>query len=290
MLEFVWIEPVRDWNNISRIVPDRVKSSVNWTCEGLKPKPPEPILDFILQCELNLWGIETLVNLSSARSLLFVWIEPVRDWNKLLKLIEFLLLTVWIEPVRDWNLLPFSHLCPRTRSVNWTCEGLKRWEEERQHIQELCVNWTCEGLKLEVDVNTDLHDDMCELNLWGIETINLATATRSIALCELNLWGIETDIEWRQLSAFAKVWIEPVRDWNWLQYNSTPACSLCELNLWGIETSFELAAPQNRPGVWIEPVRDWNAADDDLTLLLLYCVNWTCEGLKQICYNFLWRN
>jgi len=37
-------------------------SCVNWTCEGLKLKSADVVGVVVAWCELNLWGIETLVN------------------------------------------------------------------------------------------------------------------------------------------------------------------------------------------------------------------------------------
>ena len=57
---------------------------------------------------------------------------------------------------------------------------------------------------------------MCELNLWGIETEFSFLSFRFHSVCELNLWGIETTPHpWKNANKRA-VWIEPVRDWNWL--------------------------------------------------------------------------
>ena len=77
----VWIEPVRDWNNIRKAVVWIGKIGVNWTCEGLKPGLRRNFLKYLLQCELNLWGIETYVIYHIPTTILYVWIEPVRDWN-----------------------------------------------------------------------------------------------------------------------------------------------------------------------------------------------------------------
>ena len=81
----------------------RERKSVNWTCEGLKPKLTQQIIYIIHSCELNLWGIETKKSASFRLNLLSVWIEPVRDWNRIDKIAPDL-----------------------AKSVNWTCEGLKR--------------------------------------------------------------------------------------------------------------------------------------------------------------------
>ena len=166
----VWIESVRDWNASCFCVNPNLSVSVNWTCEGLK--------------------------LAMALAFLrasFVWIEPVRDWNiscSYLKLSRFssvnwtceglklyhlyppffvftpcelnlwgietltakpiigFILIVWIEPVRDWNLKSHPSTAFFTNRVNWTCEGLK-------HIFNLLLL---------------PKEQVCELNLWGIET------------------------------------------------------------------------------------------------------------------------
>jgi len=100
-------------------------SCVNWTCEGLKHKVLYVLKIACKRCELNLWGIETNIALNLFFVFVFVWIEPVRDWNGDCKFIKYLF------PV----------------GVNWTCEGLKqccKWENLRDRW---CVNWTCEGLK-----------------------------------------------------------------------------------------------------------------------------------------------
>ena len=144
----VWIEPVRDWNlmknSISLILPPCVNwtceglkqangqasrfwsESVNWTCEGLKHVSWYLNQWVLKQCELNLWGIETQKQCYHQLFPIFVWIEPVRDWNRLiLYFLIFNHLLVWIEPVRDWNSFPFSLSILYSYSVNWTCEGLK---------------------------------------------------------------------------------------------------------------------------------------------------------------------
>ena len=105
--------------------------------------------------------------------------------------------------------------------------------------------------------------------------------TFSLILCELNLWGIETVYPSNHSLLYSQVWIEPVRDWNhYFQLCIEQGFKECELNLWGIETHCKDWNSQVVIWVWIEPVRDWN-----ITLLLVpfhdaFCVNWTCEGLK----------
>ena len=123
-------------------------------------------------------------------------------------------------------------------------------------------------------------------------------------MCELNLWGIETNMNHHLQNSITHVWIEPVRDWNFvflrqfwnsqMRVNWTceglklkiwatlkPPFSTCELNLWGIETCIYATAHAPAPIVWIEPVRDWNLFINSPTSLTSSCVNWTCEGLKQ---------
>ena len=99
----VWIEPVRDWNNLTALIPPR--NAVG--------------------CELNLWGIETDEFLSHSFFTSLVWIEPVRDWNQLIPLSSFPKVKVWIEPVRDWNNGKVVREFVERSCVNWTCEGLK---------------------------------------------------------------------------------------------------------------------------------------------------------------------
>ena len=99
----VWIEPVRDWNAICNLII--FNSSSVWI---------EPVRDWNLkldqiwntyswQCESNLWGIETLIELGNYQDACDVWIEPVRDWNK----------------------TGFKSLGSLITGVNRTCEGLK---------------------------------------------------------------------------------------------------------------------------------------------------------------------
>jgi len=125
-----------------------LKKCVNRTCEGLKQpnfyhcqSPPlvwiEPVRDwnifhsnkiflFLIQCESNLWGIETLENCQTAfgkcgrvnrtcegLKLCFLNMKVVlntgvnrtceglkrRIWFR----IKIIFTHVWIEPVRDWN-------------------------------------------------------------------------------------------------------------------------------------------------------------------------------------------
>ena len=122
---WVWIEPVRDWNNCLLRISMVVKSCVNWTCEGLKQEDEVRNQNYYVMCELNLWGIET----------------------KLMRFFFQRKLSVWIEPVRDWNTkyLPFW-ICTLS-SVNWTCEGLKLTLFQSLKSLLFRVNWTCEGLK-----------------------------------------------------------------------------------------------------------------------------------------------
>ena len=130
-----------------------------------------------LLCELNLWGIETRIQLYLFTFLFGVnWTceglkrascEADNKTNRGCELnlwgIETLNVEqaspsckiVWIEPVRDWNnLLPFIFpIFP-----------------------------------------------VCELNLWGIETEEDAPTTSSQNTCELNLWGIETIVVIKNLA------------------------------------------------------------------------------------------
>ena len=122
-------------------------------------------------CESYLWGIETCKKCLFYPNLHHVWIVPVRDWNS--QSHGRMLLTmfpVWIEPVRDWNRL-FSFrgdfVSPR---VNRTCEELKR--------------------------------------------IKLSSSNSCADLCESNLWGIETPNVFPYQNRNISVWIVPVRDWN----------------------------------------------------------------------------
>ena len=146
----VWIEPVRDWNFISKARRLMTAKCVNWTCEGLKHFLNLIRTSIGYVCELNLWGIETLANIGAMFDINPVWIEPVRDWNSFPVLKYFSPKAVWIEPVRDWNSFPALMTFILLLRVNWTCEGLKQplsWIKRRQAY-------------------------MCELNLWGIETYN----------------------------------------------------------------------------------------------------------------------
>ena len=121
----MWIEPVRDWNDLSQ-----TKRRFYILCElnlwGIETSGCPPHLRGASGCELNLWGIETFFISFNQTSNQLVWIEPVRDWNCfhtnefILRLywcelnlwgIETITVNissyrnalVWIEPVRDWN-------------------------------------------------------------------------------------------------------------------------------------------------------------------------------------------
>ena len=143
--------------------------------------------------------------------------------------------------------------------VNWTCEGLKRDDEvKNKNTEDKSVNWTCEGLK----------QKMSFYHIW--EKLP----------CELNLWGIETDTHPKMEFHNDKVWIEPVRDWNIRKRFQFAGSVLCELNLWGIETRLSSSGHLGCALVWIEPVRDWNNILTMLKSVIVWCVNWTCEGLK----------
>ena len=101
---------------------------------------------------------------------------------------------------------------------------------------------------------------MCELNLWGIETLFHLYPPWFCNKCELNLWGIETCFPTLTHTIIPRVWIEPVRDWNYC------------LPLWSTSSH----------KVWIEPVRDWNNLSPHSLNKSILCVNWTCEGLKHL--------
>ena len=103
---------------------------------------------------------------------------------------------------------------------------------------------------------------MCELNLWGIETVFSPYSPAP----QFWVW-IEPVRDWNPQTTKTQperqgVWIEPVRDWNYnlgimvnlfgkcvnwtceglkLFLNKFSPCRnlLCELNLWGIETNFQ---------------------------------------------------
>ena len=122
--DYVWIEPVRDWN---RVIKQNVKFSftrVNWTCEGLKSKFLTPFFLSSSGCELNLWGIETVI-----------FKRPAITRRKCE-------LNLW--GIETGNSCCFRRPAPR---VNWTCEGLKHMSYKQMLVILKCVNWTCEGLK-----------------------------------------------------------------------------------------------------------------------------------------------
>ena len=78
----VWIEPVRDWNGRSYWATNPLRLCVNWTCEGLKPPtfnshPSHPLLCVNWTCE----GLKPPSIIKSIKAK-WVWIEPVRDWNR----------------------------------------------------------------------------------------------------------------------------------------------------------------------------------------------------------------
>ena len=146
-------------------------------------------------------------------SLKTVWIEPVRDWNMVPLKYRFLLSMVWIEPVRDWNAYAKSICMGDTKSVNWTCEGLKP-----HHSQAGGRSWR-----------------PCELNLWGIETSFSSTSLILLTSVNWTCEGLKLDINHRTFNFQRRVnwtceglklsfpilsvmriqvWIEPVRDWN----------------------------------------------------------------------------
>ena len=123
---------------------------------------------------------------------------------------------MWIEPVRDWNKFAPTKKISLFNSVNWTCEGLKRWKLYGNYnlnmvwiepvrdwndqtstvpsLNSICVNWTCEGLKPKTSQPLILLPTKCELNLWGIETQGWYFGYSKVSKCELNLWGIETSL------------------------------------------------------------------------------------------------
>ena len=146
---------------------------------------------------------------------------------------------------------------------------------------------------------------MCELNLWGIETLNYLVKLRSkyfvwiepvrdwnfafvfVNFVFVTVW-IEPVRDWNNLEdlplgVLAYVWIEPVRDWNLKQLlnsnGSTPVW-IEPVRDWNSQLIRSL--PSNEL-VWIEPVRDWNFTRMAGHPFLFARVNWTCEGLKPFC-------
>ena len=148
--------------------------SVNWTCEGLKRLGEVSISPLISWCELNLWGIETVVLQVVFQSFFLCELNLWGIETKLLQILSSHNYVVWIEPVRDWNKSKFNQNQKSKPGVNWTCEGLK--------------------LKLN-PLRWYLHF-LCELNLWGIETHFPFWREEEWQQCELNLWGIETPIHY----------------------------------------------------------------------------------------------
>jgi len=213
MINFVWIEPVRDWNFLNDLKLVLLKIRLNRTCEGLKLTNKKNRIILVVKFESNLWGIETLLFFEFFLFAPRVWIEPVRDWNKNfygygikyllglnrtcegLKLKRFLRKSlnffVWIEPVRDWNrfFTPMPKGATKFESNLW---GIETWE-----IYGLFKFWF-----------------LFESNLWGIETMNFQLFVLKFYQFESNLWGIETKLILQYAPVKAYVWIEPVRDWN----------------------------------------------------------------------------
>ena len=123
---------------------------------------------------------------------------------------------------------------------------------------------------------------MCELNLWGIETWLFSSLSSLLSLCELNLWGIETKISYPNYRNNTRVWIEPVRDWNWPFLRFQLPYTICvNWTCEGLKREKLNATDCKVFGVnWTcEGLKLW------LTVVLisgLLGVNWTCEGLKRV--------
>ena len=144
---------------------------MNWTCEGLKPKRKRGKMQWLNQCELNLWGIETYKFNQFTIENQFVWIEPVRDWNNFVFKSWSKLNSVWIEPVRDWN---FN--CPVFISLIVKVCELNLW-----------------GIETPLRIAGTWVFEKCELNLWGIETEVLFL----LPPCHPKVW-IEPVRDWNQ--------------------------------------------------------------------------------------------
>ena len=127
----------------------KVEAKCELNLWGIETEPTW-IQDAIIEkCELNLWGIETITHYIKCYIIgkcelnlwgIETWFFCSNDFQKFI---------VWIEPVRDWN---------SRGGAFFTCRCS-------------CVNWTCEGLKRNILPLLRTQFPMCELNLWGIETL-----------------------------------------------------------------------------------------------------------------------
>ena len=120
----VWIEPVRDWNECitARIWFIPLCELKLW---GIETTNCVNKITFFTKCELNLWGIETY---QRNGNFIRLWPCELNLWGIetiSLSTRQLLFLFVWIEPVRDWNGNWWGARGKRKSSVNWTCEGLK---------------------------------------------------------------------------------------------------------------------------------------------------------------------
>ena len=118
-----------------------------------------------------------------------VWIEPVRDWNPKGGALAACELNLW-----GIETFEFVKVIRANNSVNWTCEGLKRNSEILTLNLLECVNWTCEGLKLN-NINHKINNFLsvnwtCE----GLKQVFKDKVNHDFNMCELNLWGIETNV------------------------------------------------------------------------------------------------
>ena len=147
------------------------------------------------------------------------------------------------------------------------------------------VNWTCEGLKPEQSFK----------EMWTAQGVNWTCEGLKLSLRNklrqglAEVW-IEPVRDWNSFEMNSskraiEVWIEPVRDWNTNPQSTTPnPQARCELNLWGIETFNLNQKLDYKIPVWIEPVRDWNIPKTKIIHKRSESVNWTCEGLKLYIY------
>ena len=140
------------------------------TYEELKPPTTSWMESQSTQLRAYLWGIETYVSRDSFSSGCCVASLPMRNWNDISDIADFVTDYVASLPMRNWNVPSFV-----STSITF-----------------LCCEPTYEELKLTRLENTQHLQTGLRAYLWGIETlVKLYKCSLSYRL-RAYLWGIET--------------------------------------------------------------------------------------------------
>ncbi len=234
---FVWIRPLRDWNQIGHLSAWAGTVCLNQTFEGLKFFFLLTVFAVCFLFESDLWGIE--IELTSK-----VYSSSSSRLNQT------------FEGLKSASAVACSSML---KGLNQTFEGLKSWIELLICRGLSCLNQTFEGLKCTyLQAPSGLITEF-ESDLWGIEMIYIIVLVEVQFEFESDLWGIEIrSLKQRKLITMSclnqtfeglkwyypnlgnvmpfLVWIRPLRDWNpSAGFGLTSSFSKFESDLWGIE-------------------------------------------------------